>query len=102
MHDYRNHAQVEMLLSIMEEHSYLAKKQITKMGPQGNDLSEELWRSVAVQLNTLAGVDFTMDKWKEVCFILFNFHTVILVQKLFSVWFLLGLEFILILKKEET
>lgn len=42
------------------------------MGAQGNDLSAELWRNIAVRLNALGGVEHTLDKWKEVSLFLFK------------------------------
>lgn len=56
----------DYLTRYMKEHTFIAKKQITKLGPLGYDLYLRKWSDLAKDLNIISGVQKSVKQWQDV------------------------------------
>lgn len=62
-----NQHQLNVLLKYMEKHSLFARRQITKLGSQGNKLYHDMWLQLVLELNKL-GPQKIVQSWMKVIF----------------------------------
>lgn len=70
--------QTDFLICFMENHTKMAKAQITSLGPRGQEIYNRIWELLSSYLNTL-GEPKTVEGWKKVVITLhitFKFSTI--------------------------
>lgn len=59
-------AQMETLISYMEEHTLFARRQIPKLGPQGHVKFQTMWMELATVLNDVGPCVTDVKGWQDV------------------------------------